>query len=200
VTITRREFLKRNAKALFVLSLGSITMPLLIKNVYAEGTTLLRPPGAMFETDFLNKCIRCFKCGEACPYGTIKFGGWRAGLALETPYIHDLQKNPCFLCMKCTEVCPTGALKTISSNLKVVLREVKLGTAVISDRRCVVINGMTHRCHHCIIQCPYKDLAIYMDERGYPVVNSEYCVGCGICMQVCPFAPGALWIEPRRES
>ena len=200
MAISRREFLKKNIKAIFVLSLGSITAPLLIKNVYAEGPTLLRPPGAMFEKEFLSRCIRCFKCGEACPYGTIKFAGWKAGLALETPYLHDMQSNPCLLCMKCTDVCPTGALKSISSNPQVVLREVKLGIAVISERRCVVINGMTTRCHRCIIQCPYKDLAIYMDDRGFPVVNPEYCVGCGICMQACPFAPAALSIEARRES
>ena len=27
----------------------------------------LRPPGALDEDEFLARCIRCFRCGDACP-------------------------------------------------------------------------------------------------------------------------------------
>ena len=31
-------------------------------------SSLLRPPGAQGESDFMARCIKCGKCIEACPY------------------------------------------------------------------------------------------------------------------------------------
>ena len=35
---------------------------------------------------------------------------------------------------------------------------------------------------------PTKAIDIVIDEEGfeYPLINCEKCVGCGICLKVCP--------------
>ncbi len=36
----------------------------------------------------------------------------------------------------------------------------------------------------CVESCPFD--AMYMSDRGLPVVIEEKCTGCGICVQTCP--------------
>ncbi len=69
----------------------------------------LRPPGAVDEKRFMSLCIRCNRCMEVCPYGSIK----RAGLGrfIGTPYVFP-ELKACYLCMACCRLCPTGALNS----------------------------------------------------------------------------------------
>ncbi len=39
-------------------------------------------------------------------------------------------------------------------------------------------------CEHCVLKCPTR--AIGADERNIKVINQAECVGCGICLDVCP--------------
>jgi len=53
-------------------------------------------------------------------------------------------------------------------------------------------------CRHCdkapcIAACPMK--AIDYDEEGKVVVYAEECIGCGACVDVCPF--GAMNLHPK---
>src|SRR5574342_323581 len=56
------------------------------------GTDWLRPPGAVDETLFLERCTRCGDCAKVCPYRSITFHTQNG-----TPVIFADQV-PCYLC------------------------------------------------------------------------------------------------------
>ena len=79
-------------------------------------SSLLRPPGALPEAEFLLSCTRCNGCVEACPHGSIVKAPPQAGPAAGTPQI--LPANlPCYLCedLPCIKACSDGALLPLAS-------------------------------------------------------------------------------------
>lgn len=131
----------------------------------------LRPPGAVEEALFLERCTRCSDCAKACPYQTITFDR-RDG----TPVIFPDQV-PCRLCddFPCIAACATDALLPVESPA-----EVRMGLAVVSHRLCTAGQG----CHACVSQCPTQALSMDFSEMRLVVTDSR-CVGCGLCEQVC---------------
>ncbi len=155
--------------------------------------SLLRPPGAIGESDFLAACIRCGQCVEACPFKTLVLAGAGAGVALATPYF-DAEKIPCYLCqghddLKCIAACPTKALRPVAD-----LRGIAIGTAAIADETCLAFNRVV--CRSCWHACPLPNEAITFDTMLRPVVNEDACIGCGLCTHACPTAPTAIPIVP----
>ena len=43
-------------------------------------------------------------------------------------------------------------------------------------------------CTACESVCSQAAIAMIADEQGfkYPVIDEEKCIGCGMCMEVCP--------------
>ncbi|CAK7002563.1 MAG: Ferredoxin-type protein NapG [Paraeggerthella hongkongensis] len=152
-------------------------------------SSLLRPPGAQGESDFMARCIKCGKCIEACPYQALKPAGNEAGMAVGTPRI-DARDQACRLCedFPCVDVCPTGALRDVSAR-----SDVRMGVAVIDEEGCIAFQGM--RCEVCYRACPLIDQAIVIDYRMRegdaihtlfaPVIDEDACVGCGLCVERC---------------
>lgn len=152
-------------------------------------SSLLRPPGAQGESDFMTRCIKCGKCIEACPYQALKPAGNEAGMAVGTPRI-DARDQACRLCedFPCVDVCPTGALRDVSAR-----SDVRMGVAVIDEEGCIAFQGM--RCEVCYRACPLIDQAIVIDYRMRegdaihtlfaPVIDEDACVGCGLCVERC---------------
>lgn len=153
----------------------------------------LRPPGALGEQEFLDRCIRCARCAAVCPNTAIQMTGFGLGLRnLNTPYIVP-REQACMLCMKCTEVCPTGALTRIDVDDDSVLTEVRMGRAVVDRSMCFSYQGRT--CGVCIRACPFPGVAMKTGMYEQPIVT-DACVGCGLCERACIHVPQAIRIVP----
>lgn len=140
--------------------------------------TLLRPPGAGKEEDFLRRCVRCGRCVAVCPHNCITVAGG-FGRNRHTPCIEP-RTSPCPLCMKCPPACPTGALDAGLSDM----RRVRMGRAFILSDRCHNYTDGTI-CLTCYDRCPLRSVAVVLVDGIRPEITSA-CVGCGICEYVCP--------------
>lgn len=115
-------------------------------NHFFESLTspLLRPPGALNEKRLLATCIKCGRCMEVCPTGSLREG----------------KKE-----------------------------EAAMGLAHIVKETCLSWQGDI--CNLCFKRCPLKDKAITLDDDLRPVI--EDCVGCGVCLYVCPTKPKSIY-------
>ena len=149
----------------------------------------LRPPGAVSENEFLLRCTRCRKCVEVCPYNSIQMAHGESGLKMGTPYI-EARDMPCYLCddFPCIEACPSEALLPVDFK-----EEVRMGIAIIDESLCLPYNGIL--CRACYERCPIYREAITLKDNLYPVVHEDKCVGCGICVNVCPAETVAISVK-----
>lgn len=178
--------------------------------VTGAGPSLLRPPGALDEFDFLLACTRCDKCIKACPQDSILPAGPGSALASGTPHI--LPRNmPCFLCtsLPCIPACPEGAL--VWPKRKVGEEElegppaVRMGLARVKPRLCLTWeheDEPAQPCTTCVDRCPYPGKAIRMGEPAegqlpHPEVIADFCTGCGLCTFGCPSPNPAIVVDPR---
>jgi len=145
---------------------------------------LIRPPGALPESEFLTTCIRCGECMKSCLTNTLQPTLWESGLAgLWTPKL-DLRFAACEQeCNVCGKVCPTQAIRSLDLEEKT---HAKLGTAVLKKEMCLVW-AQDKLCLICDEICPY-DAIVFRTMDGYrrPFVVASRCNGCGYCEQRCP--------------
>ena len=134
-------------------------------------TDWLRPPGAVDEALFLERCTKCSDCIKACPPGAI-VAHTQDGM----PVIFADQ-SPCLLCedLPCIAACAAEALVPVDQ-----ISDVRMGIAVISHRLCTAGQG----CHACVSRCPTQALAMDFASMRL-MIFPESCVGCGICESVC---------------
>ncbi len=165
----------------------------------------IRPPGTVAEAEFLERCIKCDQCINACPTNvlqpsTLKQGGLEG---LWTP-VMDFRSGFCQLnCTLCSEVCPTGAIQKINLAQKLGTQQhqedgpIRLGTAFFNRGRCLPW-AMETPCVVCEEVCPTspKAIGVYEEETKRwdgktvkltkPYMRPELCIGCGICEHECP--------------
>jgi MauM/NapG family ferredoxin protein len=150
----------------------------------------LRPPGARRESEFAALCLRCNRCIAACPYKSLKPGGWAQATAAGTPVCVP-QEQPCYLCMLCPPACPTGALEPITDK-----HRVRMGRAEVNHNACYAFQRIL--CRTCVDECPLPE-AMTQDGELHPIVT-EKCVGCGICEKVCPAPEVAIRVRARGDQ
>ncbi|HIG31006.1 MAG TPA: 4Fe-4S dicluster domain-containing protein [Verrucomicrobiales bacterium] len=156
----------------------------------------LRPPGALPESEFIKACTGCGQCANVCPNKCISLFGLEEGLGLlATPKI-QARAQACILCMACTQVCPTDALEKLEPTEEGI-RAVNMGIAVVSEDLCYSYSGRT--CGVCYRACPLPGKALRLGLYETPIINEEFCVGCGLCEQACVHMPQAIRIVPRHQ-
>jgi len=206
--MNRRAFL-RNAAAVGAAGGGGLL--LFQGRASASGPQVgLRPPGALSEEEFLSRCIRCFRCGDACPNRAIvalnddtgRDFSRRPGTAESgTPVIFP-RRQACMLCqgvpgeeLLCTAACPSGALQPVRKDAEDIQAKVDMGTARIDFNICYSWNGAS--CGVCARACPFEGQALKVGLFERPEIDPDFCIGCGLCERACIRYPQAVTIEPR---
>ena len=167
---------------------------------------MIRPPGSVEESEFLERCIKCDQCINVCPTNvlqpaTLEEGGIEA---LWTP-VMNFNIGHCQLkCTLCSEVCPTGAIRRITVAEKLGegrLRRAGSGAAwhrLLRHAPAACPGRMEIPCVVCEEVCPVAPKAIqtYDEETkdvfgkmvvlNKPFIVPDLCIGCGICQAECP--------------
>lgn len=153
-----------------------------------SGGFVHRPPHAVPEPEFMVGCTKCDACLQACPPHAIFRTPESEGILAGLPII-DASAQPCLMCddMPCVPVCEAGVLRMDAP--------VAMGIAKIDSLTCLAFQGTV--CTICVEHCPVEG-AITM-EAGRPIINSESCTGCGVCLYVCP-APSPTGCAIELES
>jgi len=204
VSLSRRQFIG-------TLSTGLLLPPVLgVRSANArKNPDLIRPPGALPEDEFLQRCVRCAECIQVCIGNALQPSLLQAGfegifsprLAARTGYCE-------FNCTLCGQVCPTGAIRELTLSAK---HTTKIGHAWF-DRNICLPYAKGIPCIVCEEHCPTPDKAIKFrsavvyNDRGIqvevkqPYIVDELCIGCGICETKCPL-PGrsAIYITSGGE-
>ncbi len=177
---------------------------------------LIRPPGALPEPQFLERCVKCSLCQQACPTGAIQPAIFQAGVeGFWTPVIVPRRGWCEYTCTRCGEVCPTQAITRLTPARKTGTDgqpPVRIGTAFIDRGRCLPW-GMETPCIVCEEMCPTDPKAIWLEpvtvrrqdgktvHLQRPHVDPARCVGCGICENRCPAgAHAAICVSSVGES
>ena len=152
----------------------------------------IRPPGALNEQEYLDKCSRCGICVSVCPANAIKLDpstGANGGRGEGFPYIVP-SEMACVVCdgLHCMQNCPSGALVFTPA------AEIDIGTAVWHENQCV--RRLGEDCRICVDQCPLGTAALVL-ENGKVKVIEDGCTGCGVCEQQCPTSPKSITVTPK---
>ena len=151
--------------------------------------TLIRPPGALPEDEFVDRCVRCSECMKVCPTGGLQPAITEAGIeGLWTPVLVPRIGECTQMCNLCSQVCSSQAIQPFEIAEKTHLY---IGRAVIDRSQCIAWNS-DKQCLVCDEACSY-DAVLWKNVEGTrrPFVNEHKCVGCGICENVCPIQPVA---------
>ena len=160
-----------------------------VGKVKTSSELLIRPPGALPEDEFVNRCIRCSECMKVCPTGGLQPALTEAGFAglwtpVLVPKIGECTQN----CNLCSQVCSSKAIEPFEIPEK---SYIYIGRAVIDRSSCIVWNS-DKQCLICDEHCSYH--AVHwkkVDGVKRPFVDEHKCVGCGICENACPIQPVA---------
>ena len=206
--ISRRRFLMSTASGLLTLGLVKTAFP----DKVAQGS-VVRPPAALPEADFLDRCVRCQECVKICSTtgGCLQPAFLESGLeGIWTPVVNARHGYCEYNCNLCGQVCPTGAIHKVDLETK--QKQIIMGTAHFDRSRCIP----WYRNEDCLVceeHCPLPEKAIKFDMREvkapngeirvvkFPYVDEKLCIGCGICVTRCPVeGVGGIFLTNARET
>lgn len=152
---------------------------------------LVRPPGSQREEEFLSRCVRCGECMKVCITGGLQPTLLEAGIeGIWSPVLVSRIGYCEYNCTLCGQVCPTSAIRKLEVKEK---HKTVIGLAFVDPGRCIPFAQGTP-CIVCEEHCPTPKKAIVFREQPgkggtpvkVPVVETELCIGCGICENKCP--------------
>ena len=145
---------------------------------------VVRPPGALAEEQFLERCIKCGQCIRVCPTNVLQPALLQSGVAgIWSPLLNfragtsGCQVN----CVACGNVCPTAAIRPLSLDEKLGLAAfaaqgpIRLGTAFVDRGRCLPW-AMDVPCIVCQVNCPVSPKAISLREEYRSIPNGSRTV------------------------
>ena len=158
--------------------------------------TPLTPPGSLSAKNLAQHCTACQLCISVCPNQVLRpSADLSTFMQPETSYERGYCRPEC---TKCSEVCPTGAIKPITKEEKTAIQ---IGHAVWIAENCIV-NADGQKCGNCARHCPTGAIQMVPKDANdpkslqIPVVNTERCIGCGACENLCPSRPfRAIYVE-----
>lgn len=158
-----------------------------------ERSTRIAPPGALSLRHLQQHCTACQLCISSCPNGVLRPSTDLSTLMQPTVSYERGYCRP--ECTSCGDVCPTGAITPVTVEEKTAIQ---VGHAVWVPANCLPLtDGVA--CGNCARHCPAG--AITMVEAKdknvkIPAVDTERCIGCGACENLCPSRPfSAIYVE-----
>lgn len=158
--------------------------------------TCIVPPGAKSIKNLTDHCTACQLCVASCPNGVLRPSTDLSTLMQpESSYERGYCRPEC---TRCSEVCPAGAILKIDAAEK---SSVQIGRAVWIKENCIPLTDGVE-CGNCARHCPVGAITMVSssasdpESRKIPVVNTERCIGCGACENLCPSRPfSAIYVE-----
>ena len=156
----------------------------------------ITPPGSLSARNFAQHCTACQLCVAVCPNQVLRPSSDLTRLMQpEMSYERGYCRPEC---TKCSEVCPAGAIRPITKADK---SAIQIGHAVWIKENCICITDKVE-CGNCARHCPVGAIQMVASGSGnpqspkIPVVNTERCIGCGACENLCTARPfSAIYVE-----
>lgn len=158
--------------------------------------TPIVPPGAGSISNLRSHCTACQLCVSACPNGVLRPSTDPESLMQpESSYERGYCRPEC---TRCSNVCPAGAIRPVDRADK---SSIQIGHAVWVKDNCIPLTDGVE-CGNCARHCPSGAItmvpSVVDDDNSpkIPVVNTEKCIGCGACENLCPARPfSAIYVE-----
>lgn len=158
--------------------------------------TPIVPPGARGTRDMAQHCTACQLCVTVCVNHVL-----RPSDKLQTFMQPEMSYERGYCrpeCNRCSEVCPAGAIRPVSVADK---SAIQIGHAVWIKENCVPLTDGVD-CGNCARHCPVGAIEMVAsdpdatDSPKIPAINTERCIGCGACENLCPSRPfSAIYVE-----
>lgn len=135
----------------------------------------IRPPWALCEDKFIDRCTRCGDCLSACPQKILVTGD--GGF----PTV-DFSQHKCTFCGNCLTACQPAALLRANED------QPAWPYKAVVDDACLALRGV--ECRVCGDFCDARAIRFppRLGSTPLPIINREACTACGACVAPCPTA------------
>ncbi len=165
------------------------------KKIPSRQTPLI-PPGARSLRHFTQHCTACQLCVSVCPNEVLRPStDLKRFMQPEMSYERGYCRPEC---TRCAEVCPTGTIRMDDTAEK---SATQIGHAVWIKENCIPLTDGV-KCGNCARHCPTGAILMIPADPSdaqspkIPAVNTERCIGCGACENLCPARPfSAIYVE-----